>query len=160
MSDKDQEARELARGIAQWAAPEELVGDESAERNWLEGAIRQWEVPILVMLDKREATLQAQLARALGELAELREALGRFLQDAALHVPDGVAASWMLRVDKAFASSPLSERAAAVILEAGRLVDDARDRDVSPTVEGWSCERLIHAVDALRAELANGGEGG
>lgn len=42
-----------------------------------------------------------------------------------------------------------------------RLADDAVARDVSPTVEGWSCDDLVRAVSRLspeaRAEILGGG---
>ena len=101
--------------------------------------------------EQREAALQAQLHRALGEGARLRGAVkgiaGRHRQN---HIMQFGGCKTCGLIDSALAASPLSERAGAVIGAVIGLLE-------SP---GENPSRVLLEGQRLRAELAKGGEGG
>lgn len=137
MSDRD-EVRGLAREILRLAGPTTHLNYPAQ----LDDAERR----LLAFLAQREAALQAQLHRALGEGARLREALSLVAPITA----------------EALSASPLSERAGAVLAAALKwrsAREKAYDSLLSPEIADARYEYEA-AVDALRAELDQPAPGG
>lgn len=127
------------------------------------------------------ADLQAQLHRALGELAGLREALeetaAELVKRADLYGKgepgdddwrkarnSGLAAgshdaATLIRIALARTSSPLSERAGD-LFETVDALSAIRYKDIDTPEVQHGLQDLVRIWDALRAELAKGGKGG
>lgn len=162
MSDRtDPGVRKLAEEITQeiYGAGASLEVVNSITDGEAARTLARWES----RLAQREAALQAQLHRALGEGAGLRQVAERAEReiterlDTEYEVTGDRANLALLR--SALSASPLSERAGAVLEEARSL--DARASDPGcQFLVASDLNKLHDLLVALQTELEKGGEGG